>query len=566
MKKLLILFCGIFPCLFLNAQLRLDIEGEAIFKNPIGNSLTISPYDNNLGIEIRTVAGIPFIDLSDDGAVDFDARIGLENNILTFRSNDANSTIAKFVIPENVNKYIAIGNDQSKMNLGIGAATSTNGVPYIWSSSDKFMIGSDGNPTVFINAMSNGNVGIGTTSPEYKLMVQENSGKFWAGYFGNDDVGNEALGGLHSFVGGTGTGNKTGIKGLVRAAGQSIYGVLGEVFSETGGTDEQTLYGVKGHAERGISSYEGGDKYGIHGTADGSNGRHYGVYGVADGVGGTGTICYGVYGKGNGFAINYGVYGATAINTSFVGSAAGYFQGDLTYTGTLNNPSDKKLKKSIIDVKDGMELIMNLRPVNYNFKTNDYNYMNLPEGKQWGFVAQEVEKILPNLVQENLHPKEPNNKSSEMEYLEYKSINYIGLIPVLTKAIQEQHQAITDKEEKIEELRMEVEELKRLVNTLIDTKGESIQAVVIENARLGQNMPNPFNSSTRIPYSIPQNSNKAVIEVHGINGQLIKTIPINTFGEGIVELQTQNLSNGQYTYTLEVDGRVIDTKKMNLVK
>jgi len=59
---------------------------------------------------------------------------------------------------------------------------------------------------------------------------------------------------------------------------------------------------------------------------------------------------------------------------------------------------------------------------------------------------------------------------------------------------------------------------------------------------------------------------KATILIHNINGQLIESIAIQQFGEGALELQTTNLSNGQYTYSLEVDGLIIDTKKMNLVR
>jgi hypothetical protein len=64
------------------------------------------------------------------------------------------------------------------LNIGIGATGATKGVPYLWSSgttsngsAGNFAIGDDGSPTLFIQGMSLGNVGIGTTSPVHPLQV-----------------------------------------------------------------------------------------------------------------------------------------------------------------------------------------------------------------------------------------------------------------------------------------------------------------------------------------------------------------------------------------------------------
>ena len=59
--------------------------------------------------------------------------------------------------------------------------------------------------------------------------------------------------------------------------------------------------------------------------------------------------------------------------------------------------------------------------------------MNLAGGTQMGFIAQEMEKVFPQLV--SIIP-DKNIDGSKIS--DYKGINYIGLIPVLTKAIQEQ--------------------------------------------------------------------------------------------------------------------------------
>src|SRR5690242_617406 len=75
--------------------------------------------------------------------------------------------MAMFKKASTSNVRIRVENNTGQMNLGIGATTAHG---YIWSSTGKFFIGDDGNPTMTV-AMSGGNVGIGTTTPQSKLAV-----------------------------------------------------------------------------------------------------------------------------------------------------------------------------------------------------------------------------------------------------------------------------------------------------------------------------------------------------------------------------------------------------------
>jgi len=90
----------------------------------------------------------------------------------------------------------------------------------------------------------------------------------------------------------------------------------------------------------------------------------------------------------------------------------------LATTGTISCTSDVRLKKNIENVSFGLDTVMNLRPVEFDWKNESTEYKNL------GFIAQEVEELIPNVV-------------STDEETGYKSINQIGLIPILTKAIQD---------------------------------------------------------------------------------------------------------------------------------
>src|ERR1035441_4091302 len=57
--------------------------------------------------------------------------------------------IATLYATTNTNNWVEVGNTVTHLNLGVGATAPTAGVPYVWSASNNFMIGSDGAPTFF---------------------------------------------------------------------------------------------------------------------------------------------------------------------------------------------------------------------------------------------------------------------------------------------------------------------------------------------------------------------------------------------------------------------------------
>jgi hypothetical protein len=64
-------------------------------------------------------------------------------------------------------------------------------------------------------------------------------------------------------------------------------------------------------------------------------------------------------------------------------------------TLTNTNPSDERLKENIDDLEYGLTEILQLRPVTYNWINDTAN-----QGKQFGFIAQEVQEIMPDLINE----------------------------------------------------------------------------------------------------------------------------------------------------------------------
>jgi Chaperone of endosialidase len=145
------------------------------------------------------------------------------------------------------------------------------------------------------------------------------------------------------------------------------------------------------------------------------------------------------------------------VNTT----ALGVFGGGFT-TKAFTTPSDRRLKTDIRTSAYGLEAILQLRPKQYRYVDN--TPYSLPDGVQEGFIAQELEEVLPNLVTDLVFPKslDPDEMSTSGTET-YKGINYTGLIPVLAKAIQELN-------DKVEEQSKEIEKLNQLLQEYISRK------------------------------------------------------------------------------------------------
>ncbi len=84
---------------------------------------------------------------------------------------------------------------------------------------------------------------------------------------------------------------------------------------------------------------------------------------------------------------------------------------------------------------------------------------------------------------------------------------------------------------------------------------------------LGQNYPNPFNPSTKISYSLP-NTQYIILKVYDVLGNEIATL-VNKkqdAGNYEIEFDGSNFASGVYFYNLEIDGRIVGTKRMVLLR
>ncbi len=136
---------------------------------------------------------------------------------------------------------------------------------------------------------------------------------------------------------------------------------------------------------------------------------------------------------------------------------AGYFSGNVYCSGSYL-PSDEKLKENIQPLQNGLEKLMRLDVKTYTFKTAEFPELNLPVDRQYGFTAQNLEDVFPELVKLNPSKKE--------QPVEFKAVNYIGLIPVLAQAIQEQQKQLESRDAKINALQSQYSDLQKQFNDL----------------------------------------------------------------------------------------------------
>jgi hypothetical protein len=206
------------------------------------------------------------------------------------------------------------------------------------------------------------------------------------------------------------------------------------------GTDMRDKVAVKGKAVP--SPY-----FGIGGQFEGG---YMGVQ-ASSTIAGAGSRYAGYFTASNGASQNIGVYSYASGTASY----AGYFNGNVYISGTLTNPSDGKFKKNIQKIDNAIDKVMKLDPVAYNYDVDKFPKMGFTSDKKNGFVAQDLANVLPELVKEDIiantdyDKQNIGNKTPD----KFHSVDYIGLIPILTKAIQEQQQTIQKLEKEVKILK-----------------------------------------------------------------------------------------------------------------
>ncbi len=244
------------------------------------------------------------------------------------------------------------------------------------------------------------------------------------------------------------------------------------------------------------------------------------------------------------------------------------FNCDLRTSGVLVQ-SDERFKENITPIESASSNLGKLKAVSYKLKpqNTDVNPMLSPASNsevsekdmkdkafmeryyqllrnqptRFGLIAQEVKAVFPELV--------------ATDSLGYMYVDYIGLIPLLIDAVNELSYRTDSLQTVVSEMQREGMVSQKLFGGVEDGIG-NLECV------LYQNSPNPFNVSTRIRCTLPHNALDAMIFVYDLQGTQKLGKAVDGRGDTFVEIRGSELPAGMYIYTLVVDGREIDSKRM----
>jgi hypothetical protein len=266
-----------------------------------------------------------------------------------------------------------------------------------------------------------------------------------------------------------------------------------------------------------------------------------------------------ISGKADAASNSIGVFGVTTSNTQFGASIygsqpnnlgnqfAGFFDGDVFTTGGYL-PSDNKLKNNIATEKNILDQIALLKPVTYNYLNS--SELSLPQGIQHGFISQELAEVFPELTKDITKPVFDENGKITSE-LSFKAINYVGLISVLTAAVQELNTELAQVRNDLDEYKANDAVRGQIIQNTPSVNGYSIE----------QNVPNPFSDRTSIRFQLAPGVESATLSVFNLNGAFVRDYPLNG-NSGEVEILASEIGKGMYIYSLNQNGQEIISKRM----
>ena len=159
---------------------------------------------------------------------------------------------------------------------------------------------------------------------------------------------------------------------------------------------------------------------------------------------------YGNVGIGTSSSTSYGlvVNGGTSSNYSIYAYKGGYTN------GSWYGASDERFKENIQPIENAIDKIMAIKGVTFDWKTSTFSEMEFSDRQQIGVIAQDLEKVLPELVSEDEQG--------------YKAVAYDKLTAVLIEAIKEQQDVIEKQQLEIEALKANEGSTEEMLKTIAD--------------------------------------------------------------------------------------------------
>ena len=268
-----------------------------------------------------------------------------------------------------------------------------------------------------MNISQSGNVGIGTTSPNYQLDVENSS---------------HAVIRIHA-----GVNSSASLRLKNDAQDWDLNTQTNDTFAIYNQTSATQPFSILPNGNVGIGTTSPGAKFQVGATiSTGGTGISVNAGAGGGNILSVGTTNHNWFPYINGQ--NY--YSSDAHNFRSASHAVTYMvlnSTSLTASGDIvayGSPSDKRLKENIKPIKSALDKVIELQGVTFDWK--EKGITNLKE--DIGFIAQDVQKVIPELVREN-----------EDGML---SMRHQGIAPILLEAIKEQQKQIEDLQAQIKNI------------------------------------------------------------------------------------------------------------------
>jgi Chaperone of endosialidase len=136
--------------------------------------------------------------------------------------------------------------------------------------------------------------------------------------------------------------------------------------------------------------------------------------------------------------------------------------GQVSFCGGAYTCSDNRYKKDIAPLSQSLQNVLSLNGYTYNWRREEFPNKQFTADKQIGFMAQEIEKMYPEIVY-----TDPATG--------YKSVDYSKITPVLVEAIKEQQEQIEQQNARLDAQQQLLNKLIKRLDALEKKKGNKVQ-------------------------------------------------------------------------------------------
>ncbi|MEO5673329.1 MAG: tail fiber domain-containing protein [Chitinophagales bacterium] len=245
-------------------------------------------------------------------------------------------------------------------------------------------------------------------------------------------------------------------------------------------------------------------------------------------------------------------FGANASNGKalIVGSTASNGNGAYcTNGGTWTNASSRELKENFSspDKDDVLNRINQLAIDKWSYKGSENEYHIGPMAEDF-FAAFRV-----GIDDESISTIDPAG---------------IALIGIQALSLQNVELRMKNEEltGQLDAVLIRLEAMEQSLNQCCEKYQKADLNSSANEPRLAQNIPNPFNQTTLIKFYIPSLSKNIQLLISDLAGVVLKKYSINDSGSHELMLDLNEFTSGSYNYSLFIDGKMIATKKLELLK